>query len=150
MKNVLKPPSSRGHSIICLGMPLCPAMVIILGKYLGNFHFIPSWQVLRVAKLSGVRCRGAETWRAVIKKQIRALIPYLPACPDCCRGAVWSPSWQSCSTYVSWRLFFWMFSLTSDILLARWVNYCKNIHWQQLLCCSCFLYLKKHTHTHCY
>lgn len=39
--------SSRGHSIMCLGMPLCPATVIILGKYLGNFHFIPGWQILR-------------------------------------------------------------------------------------------------------
>lgn len=133
--------SSSGHSIMCLGMPLCPATVITLGKYLGNFHFIPRWQILRVATLSGVGCREAETWRAVIKKQIRAVIPYLPACPDCCCWAVWSPSWQSCSTCV----FFGLFPLTLDILLARRVNYCKNIHWQQLLCCSRFLHLKTKT-----
>lgn len=32
-----KTSSLRGHSIICLGMPLCPATVIILGEIFGEF-----------------------------------------------------------------------------------------------------------------
>lgn len=31
--------TSRGHNIICLGIPLFLTMAIILGKNLGNFHF---------------------------------------------------------------------------------------------------------------
>lgn len=40
-----------------------------------------------------------------------------------------------------------MFSQTWDLLLAGRVNYCENIYWQQLLCCSCFPYTHVRTHT---
>ena len=114
-------------------------MAIILGKYLGNFHLILRWQILRVAQLAGVRWREAETWRAVIKNQIRALIPFFPTC-QITAVELFDHYAGSAAKNVRTEGYFFMFPLTSDILLARGANYLKNIHWQPLHCSPCFFY----------
>ena len=75
----------QGYSRICLSRPFFLCHGHYFGEIFGEFPlYTRMTDFKRVAKLSGVGCREAEMWRAVIKKQIRALIPHLPVCPDCC------------------------------------------------------------------